>query len=822
MFKNEAGLIQRAREGDPAAFAEIYDRYQPAVYRCILCRVGNAAEAEPPTTQVFGRLVEEIDRVGRQGRPLLAWLYSVARDLVDYVPQDVEPSSALSDEGETGGAIGPERGAEGGLTQQGLVAAIGSLPEDQRAVVLLKFVEGLDNRAVAQVLGKPVGVVRSLQREALPTLAAGVGWWDATRPPWSPQRQVEEQERLQAELIQNLTHELRTPLSLIQGYAELFLAGDLGPISGAQQNALTVIHERAAALAQLIRNLTALEAIPRDALSLAPVSVRGVVDRAMGKYRHLAAQVRVQFEVDLPDDLPPVLGDREHLELAFSQLLDNAIKFSPDGGRIQIRGWVDGRWVYVAVRDEGIGLAPEHLDRVFERFYQVDGSTTRRFGGVGLGLTIVRAIVEAHSGRAWASSEGPGRGSTFTLALSTRPAGCPSPLWDPSRVRRWRERLNQALDESLVLMEESGATLEECLARYPEYAEDLRVLLEVALGVRRVPRLVSSPAAFAAGKRRMLQALEEKKRRSAVAPHPLRRIVEQIAALFAWGERPAPQRRVPAFQLVTTAALVLLLIVVGGLSLASQNGGTVTQVAVLSRVGGVVEILPTDSDTWRLAEAGEVIEAGDRVRTGLDSAATLLFFDGSTTDLEANTKVTLVQMLSRRDGGGRAIVLHQWLGRTYTQVEHLPDAASRFEIETPTAVTAARGTEFAVAVEEDGTTSVVVIEGLVDVTAQETTISVEAGRATTVRPTQPPARVQLVSVPSPTPWSVPLRLPFPLDTARPAHTPVPTETPFSTRTPTPTGTPVPSPVPTQRRATPRPSPTWTPAPTETPTPSPTP
>ena len=141
-----------------------------------------------------------------------------------------------------------------------------------------------------------------------------------------------------------------------------------------------------------------------------------IVERVLSEQRLRAAQASIEFHTDFAPDLPRVMGDRERLELVFYHLIDNAIKFSPEGGRVTVRAWADERWVYVAFQDEGIGIDPEHLDRIFERFYQVDGSTTRRFGGMGIGLALVWEIVEAHRGHVSVESE-PGKGSTFTVRL---------------------------------------------------------------------------------------------------------------------------------------------------------------------------------------------------------------------------------------------------------------------------------------------------------------------------------------------------------------------------------------------------------------------
>jgi RNA polymerase sigma-70 factor (ECF subfamily) len=171
MSKDEIRLIQQAKKGDPAAFAEIYDRHQPAIYRYIFYRVGDAATAEDLTSEVFVRLVERIDRFTYRGRPLLAWLYTIARNLVaDHHRRAGQPSPLPLDERLMAGTADPEETVARRLTQQRLVAAIAHLTEDQRQVLLLRFVEGLDNETVARLLGKSVGAVKALQHRALAAL----------------------------------------------------------------------------------------------------------------------------------------------------------------------------------------------------------------------------------------------------------------------------------------------------------------------------------------------------------------------------------------------------------------------------------------------------------------------------------------------------------------------------------------------------------------------------------------------------------------------------------------------------------------------------
>ena len=173
MTRDETALIQRAKEGDPAAFAELYDQYQPAIYRYIFYRVDDVATAEDLTADVFVRLVERIDRFKSQGRPLLAWLYTIARNMVIDHHRRAGRSLPLSLEGPPVAdleAVDPEETIEHRLTQRVLATAVSCLTEDQRQVVLLKFVEGLDNETVAQTMGKSVGAVKGLQHRALVAL----------------------------------------------------------------------------------------------------------------------------------------------------------------------------------------------------------------------------------------------------------------------------------------------------------------------------------------------------------------------------------------------------------------------------------------------------------------------------------------------------------------------------------------------------------------------------------------------------------------------------------------------------------------------------
>ena len=228
--------------------------------------------------------------------------------------------------------------------------------------------------------------------------------------------ELQEMDRLRTELVQNVGHELRTPLGIIKGYVELLLNGDLGPIPQDQHAALEIINRRTATLARLINNLTVLQTLPQQELSLVPISLVEIVQRVLTEFRESAQKAGITLHEELPQELPPIMGDEEQLELVFGHLLDNAIKFSPAGGTVTIRSWADADAANLSIIDEGIGIAPEHLNRIFERFYQIDGSAKRRFGGMGVGLALVWEIVQAHGGTVQVRSN-IGTGSEFIVVL---------------------------------------------------------------------------------------------------------------------------------------------------------------------------------------------------------------------------------------------------------------------------------------------------------------------------------------------------------------------------------------------------------------------
>jgi signal transduction histidine kinase len=228
--------------------------------------------------------------------------------------------------------------------------------------------------------------------------------------------QQRELDRLKNQFIQNVSHELRTPLAMILGYAELLAAGELGDVEPTQQGPLDIIVQRANVLRDLIGNITAiLENEIREPV-WEPVALSDLVSEALTDFQVLADQAGLELQGDLSAQVPFVLGDAEHLHRVVDNLIGNALKFTPTGGTVVVRLASHGGEALFQVTDTGIGIASEHLECIFDRFYQVDGSTRRTHGGCGLGLALVKEIVERHGGAVSVESQ-PGKGSTFTVTL---------------------------------------------------------------------------------------------------------------------------------------------------------------------------------------------------------------------------------------------------------------------------------------------------------------------------------------------------------------------------------------------------------------------
>ncbi len=245
---------------------------------------------------------------------------------------------------------------------------------------------------------------------------------EARREAEEARREAEETSRLKDEFLATLSHELRTPLTAILGWSHMLRTGQVG---GAEARGVhETIERNARAQAQLVDDLLDVSRIITGKLRLdvRTVDPASFIDAAVESVRPAAEGKGLRLGKSVEAGAVSVSGDPVRLQQVVWNLLTNAIKFTPPGGSIEIRLARAGANVEISVSDTGAGIDPEFLPHVFERFRQADGRITRRHGGLGLGLSIVRHLIEQHGGTVGAESEGEGRGSTFTVSLPSAPA----------------------------------------------------------------------------------------------------------------------------------------------------------------------------------------------------------------------------------------------------------------------------------------------------------------------------------------------------------------------------------------------------------------
>jgi signal transduction histidine kinase/ActR/RegA family two-component response regulator len=233
-------------------------------------------------------------------------------------------------------------------------------------------------------------------------------------------------DELKSEFLAMVSHELRTPLTSIVGYSRLLLRQAHGPLTPKQLEHQEAIFRGAQRLSDLINDLLDVSRLEAGRIELAtrPLDLRQVVEQ-VGTVVAVAAQARrIQVRMLLPADLPAVQADPMRLQQILTNLVGNAVKFGAQGGEVRLLAGRHRDQVWVAVEDDGVGIAKDELARIWDPFYQVEAPLRRRHGGSGLGLAIVRRLVELHGGVVRAESEGEGRGSrfSFTLPMSIRPA----------------------------------------------------------------------------------------------------------------------------------------------------------------------------------------------------------------------------------------------------------------------------------------------------------------------------------------------------------------------------------------------------------------
>ena len=237
-------------------------------------------------------------------------------------------------------------------------------------------------------------------------------------------RELKKIENYRREFVSNVSHELKTPIFAVQGFSETLLAGALED-ERVRRRFVEKILRNANRLNNLARDLSEIAHIETGMLQMtaAPFDVVRLAREVNESLEPAAAAKEVTLQHQLPGNLPPVMGDRERIRQVLTNLVDNAIKYNNAGGTVEVvaRVLADGR-VKTSVVDDGIGVAPEHVARLTERFYRADQSRSRSQGGTGLGLAIVKHILGAHGSELMVEST-PGRGSTFGFVLPAAEAG---------------------------------------------------------------------------------------------------------------------------------------------------------------------------------------------------------------------------------------------------------------------------------------------------------------------------------------------------------------------------------------------------------------
>jgi signal transduction histidine kinase len=225
-------------------------------------------------------------------------------------------------------------------------------------------------------------------------------------------------DQLKANFMSSVSHELRMPMQLILGYLDLLDSGSLGHLTGEQSKAVGTMMDSCQRLRQLIEDLLSFSQLDSGSLpiDLVPTALDSHVRAAVDQALPAARTKGVIIGAKLVSDIPPVRADGERIRWVIDQLLDNALKFTPAGGKVLIRTTPKQEHATVAIRDSGVGIHQERIHEIFEPFHQLDGSVTRDYGGTGLGLALVQSILAAHGSKMTVNSR-VGKGSCFAFSL---------------------------------------------------------------------------------------------------------------------------------------------------------------------------------------------------------------------------------------------------------------------------------------------------------------------------------------------------------------------------------------------------------------------
>lgn len=229
---------------------------------------------------------------------------------------------------------------------------------------------------------------------------------------------LSELSQLKSNFVSNISHELRTPLTHLMGYQELLSSGDLGPLTSEQHNALTIMLRSSQRLGRLIEDLILFSAVESGEVDIHVhlFNLTELCNSLIQRTQEKAQERLIQLEMIAPEKSIAVKADQEKISWVILQILDNAIKFTPKGGQVCLQLKTEGKYALVMVSDTGIGIPADKQKEIFEPFHQLDSSSTRRFGGTGIGLSLAQKIIEAHGSNLHVNSA-PGKGSKFGFSL---------------------------------------------------------------------------------------------------------------------------------------------------------------------------------------------------------------------------------------------------------------------------------------------------------------------------------------------------------------------------------------------------------------------
>ena len=229
-------------------------------------------------------------------------------------------------------------------------------------------------------------------------------------------------DRMKDEFLSNVSHELKTPLTSIKGYTELISEESLGPLTDKQKEVETTVLRNAERLKRLVDSLLYISRVQSGTVkyNFEPISIGEIIDMTLLDLKIQIEKKELKVETDIPVDLPLVNGDRDKLTDTFTNIVDNSIKFTPEGGTIAFTVKVEDEFLHIVLKDTGIGIPPDLIPMLFHRFYQIDATRKRKYGGTGLGLYICKEIITAHDGKIWAESEGENMGTEIHVLLPNR------------------------------------------------------------------------------------------------------------------------------------------------------------------------------------------------------------------------------------------------------------------------------------------------------------------------------------------------------------------------------------------------------------------